>query len=551
MEILGQIPTALYNPARVPNNPNDPDYLKKLALIGLHEGEHELKVTNASSPSPAVVSQLTSPKSSNVALPMDQRPSTAPLVPPIAPKSDLDMAIAERPAVLSLMDKARTIGGQHPGILGNIKRTLGEVGAGALTGGEALGESMFPSIAANIPGTFMARERGIGEALTGERAQLVNTPYGPMPAALATRLIGAKLSKEKGTETATITGEAKKAAAKIGAGAKEATEDPIKKLFKEAADAYQSGDMDTYNAKLKEAHDMTSAKAPDRAPNIISLTQATLHGDKNAQATLQKIHDDQKELALEHGMGYRLNQIQSYIDPDTGELVPMTGFAILDAKKQGKNFIPAGRMPVQDVVAIQQLVSEAGPKDTPYYNKGALKPIYDNLGAFNNESDKALFARVLKGAGTATRGDEASWMGNIMNQALQGNLSPEGRKLATGLGRLAETMGRLRASLGLPSTDNMMALSLALIPGPGTPDSKYAEMQLNNLEQMIEQAQGVPVFKSIAGGRSTATTELSTRESSAGKPPADITPPAGWRWEQKNGKWGITNGQQFRPYLGK
>jgi hypothetical protein len=47
--------------------------------------------------------------------------------------------------------------------------------------------------------------------------------------------------------------------------------------------------------------------------------------------------------------------------------------------------------------------------------------------------------------------------------------------------------------MGLPSTDQSMSLSLALLPGPSTPDSKIAKMMLDNLDTMIKQA-SVPVL---------------------------------------------------------
>lgn len=42
MNALGQIPSSGYNPVRVSLDPNDPDYLKKMGLIGAVEGHHEL-----------------------------------------------------------------------------------------------------------------------------------------------------------------------------------------------------------------------------------------------------------------------------------------------------------------------------------------------------------------------------------------------------------------------------------------------------------------------------------------------------------------------------
>lgn len=152
-------------------NPNDPDYLRKMGLIGAIEGAHELKALASPTPTePPVSGELTPP---------GPAPITRPGVQELGPSTQPDFmapyraTLAEHPAVYSLMDRARRVGGEHPGILGHIKRGLAELGAGAAIGGEALGESAFPGVAARIPGTFnyigAQRAAAFGRGLAEEK----------------------------------------------------------------------------------------------------------------------------------------------------------------------------------------------------------------------------------------------------------------------------------------------------------------------------------------------------------------------------------------------
>jgi hypothetical protein len=228
--IGGHLPTTGYNPARVVVNPNDPDYLKKLALIGMIEGQHELSAPNLNQPEASAstptkahsgpstdaatgptpehpLGRIASPQAtlipdsdllgSNYLAPVPRSKPAAtenapvlgagagveknPLgriagVPPsIAvekpqaeqsndPFAEYKALEAKQAPVLGLMQKAR-------GIHNRPLKLLGEIGAGLATGGEALGESMFPSVAVKIPGSMLnlearragAFERGLAE----------------------------------------------------------------------------------------------------------------------------------------------------------------------------------------------------------------------------------------------------------------------------------------------------------------------------------------------------------------------------------------------------
>lgn len=264
-------------------------------------------------------------------------------------------------------------------------------------------------------------------------------------------------------------------------------QDPIKQTMTEAKTAFDAGDIDTYTKKIQEAKNL-SAATKTAPSNEISLILKANNGDADAQKALDVLQGNRMKLMQARGaaMGQgRLYQLRNYMDPETGETTSLTGFDYLQQKQAGRNFIPVGQLGQDKVIAVQQLQSEANP---------ALKAVRDNLGAFDNAGDRAIFARVMKQAGNPAHGDEASWMGNVMNQALKEGLSPQGQRLAVAEGRMAETLGRMRSVLGLQATDSAMALTLRLMPGASTPNSAYAKQQVDTLDSMINKAVEIPAF---------------------------------------------------------
>jgi len=287
---------------------------------------------------------------------------------------------------------------------------------------------------------------------------------------------------------ADATKEAAQTRADATVAAAQGKTDAVKKTLTEAADAFAKGDIATYQTKLKEANELSSATKVPGKDTELSLIAKAQGGDKEAQKQLDTLQDRRKELIAERNKGYMnrpLFQLQKVLDPATGQSSFMTGLSILEAQKEGKNYIPAGALSQKDIIGVQQLQNEAAP---------AIKGVNANIGAFDNTKDRAIFARILANAGVPTRGEEAGWITNIINQAAKENLSPEGQKLAQNISRLAETMGRLRSTLGMPATDQSMAITMSLLPGGSTPNSKYAKEQVGILEDMIKKAVSIPAY---------------------------------------------------------
>ena len=269
---------------------------------------------------------------------------------------------------------------------------------------------------------------------------------------------------------------------------------PVDKVLGEAREALDKGDTETYQKKLQEAQGMAVAAKPPGQINKIGLIMKANAGDKEAQAALKTQFDMDKELARTRGESYGLGRamwnIQAYMD-DSGQIVPMSAYDAMNAIHSGKQITPAGRLPVNLINSTQQLVKESTP---------AFDEAEKHLSAFDNDKDKAIFAKIMQTSPAMVRGQESSWLGNVWSQALRGDsgLSPEGRSEALALSRVNETMGRMRSTLGLPATEAAMALTLSLVPGSTTPDSKYAKEQYKNLRAMVENAVEVPVLKKAA-----------------------------------------------------
>jgi hypothetical protein len=271
-----------------------------------------------------------------------------------------------------------------------------------------------------------------------------------------------------------------------------ANRDKINNLFKASNLGVQLVDDGEGGYKLQNlAKDQlapTVAAKLEGKPNEIQLIQRAQQGDQDAATTLATLQKNRMDLVKARGSAFgqgRLWSLQRAMDPETGQSGFYTGFDVLRNKQEGKNLIPMGALSAKDMISVQQLTSEAIP---------ALKGVEDNLAAFDNPNDRAIFARVLKNVAGPSRGNEATWMGNVLDQAMKSGLSDQGQQLAQKELRLAETMGRLRSTLGLPATDQSMAVTLALLPGASTPNSKYARGQVQQLREMVDQATKVPIF---------------------------------------------------------
>lgn len=266
---------------------------------------------------------------------------------------------------------------------------------------------------------------------------------------------------------------------------------PTQEAQEDYSEALRGGNPQAIAATKDRLDKLTQASQKPGAPTYWKLRMAALQGDKEAQAAIDADEKMQEARLRARGEAYgmgRMWQMRTYINAQ-GQEEDLTGWEYEKRKAAGEQLTPSGRLSSNTVTAYQRFRNEAYP---------ALSAVEKDLGAFDNAGDRAIFAKILKGAGQPEHGFEFPWMQNILRQALAEGLSEQGRDLTINLNRLAETMGTLRASLALPSTEQSMLLTLGLLPGPGTPDARFARSQLSNLRNIIDQAANVPIMQNVA-----------------------------------------------------
>lgn len=289
---------------------------------------------------------------------------------------------------------------------------------------------------------------------------------------------------------------------------------PIDQLVQDGIDLEMAGDHAGAVAKFDLAKRATMATAKTPQPTLMGTIFAANAGDKNAKAALETYKRMQLDFREGYGTGRAKWQMIQVMD-DEGHVGPMSAYDIRMNQLNGKHYTTVGALPTNDIKIAQRLIAEAGPKGSKFYDSGALKGIYDNLDAYDNASDRAIFARIMSNTPRPQGGivsDGYAWARNVIDQALKSDsgLSDKGRKLSVNLKRMNETMGVYRALSGLPSTDQSLDISLALMPGATAPDSDFARLQLDSLNTMIENMVNVPIIKPATktmqgGGANTPT----------------------------------------------
>jgi hypothetical protein len=286
-------------------------------------------------------------------------------------------------------------------------------------------------------------------------------------------------------------------------------DDPIKDLQARAIMAGLRGDKGEEKKYLDLIQEVSGAKRAIPKPNEIELYMRAQRGDPEAIGALRELQKNRKDVMMTRAMGYGLGRIGNYYNPDTGETSPMIGLDAMNAIKGGKDLKMVGVLPSSTILTAQRVVNESGP---------AFANVRRDLKTFDNPSDRLIFARVLNSNPMSEQQDPHVWFGTVLNQALTGGLSPEGRQFVIDARRLNETISGVRGIMGLPATNSATSLTLQLVPGPATPDSKFATEQLNQLEQVVKQAVSVPI---LGGGASLG------QPSGSKSPATSVVPPPG------------------------
>jgi hypothetical protein len=244
-----------------------------------------------------------------------------------------------------------------------------------------------------------------------------------------------------------------------------------------AADTRAGAATDVANINAKSRTDVANINAKNKVPNEIGLILKANAGDKEAAAAYQKLQEGRIQVRSSSVTMRPMN----FYDPQLQRNVTMSAAEAERRQKDGEMLIQAGAVPSTTLLQMQR-AQNAIPN--------AVDEVSKNLKAWDNEGDKAIFARVLKDV--PHTGDTSTWLGNVLDQTLNEKLSPEGQNAVISLRRLNESLGTLRAISGLPSTTGSMMATAALLPGGTTPDSKFAKKQLEQIKTLVQQETGVP-----------------------------------------------------------
>lgn len=264
---------------------------------------------------------------------------------------------------------------------------------------------------------------------------------------------------------------------------KEKLQKPLDKVMEEAKAAFDKGDMEGYQAKLKEAGQMTAASKTVGKDSEISLIQKANAGDKEALAALKVLQDRKLQLAKERGMASQGARFANFYDPNLKRDVMLPMEEARRRQEAGEPLVMTSAVPANQIVNIQRAQNSI-PK--------AISEVEKHIGAWDNAKDRAIFAKIIKDSPMA--GEPETWFSNVLSQAAAGDLSPEGQQAVIALRRLGEAMGTVRAASGLPSTAGSMMATWAMLPGAQTPGSQFAKDQLKSIMDLMKQETGLSFF---------------------------------------------------------
>lgn len=233
-----------------------------------------------------------------------------------------------------------------------------------------------------------------------------------------------------------------------------------------------------YNSDQTPAPDAKPYVKP-QAQNLLSTISSALQGDPQAQKVMKTWEDLQTRIR----MSYRGMQLVNLVGPG-GQMMTLPLTEAYNRISNGDQLTMVGTAPFTEASNVQLVAAESYP---------AIDNVEKNIGAFDNAGDRAIFARLFSD-------NPATTVGNLLNSELRNQLSPQGQQLAVGLGRLLETMGRVRTLMRLPQTDQAQSLSMNLVPAGQTPSADYAKQQLDQIRTMVDNALSVPLYQPFKPG---------------------------------------------------
>ena len=269
-----------------------------------------------------------------------------------------------------------------------------------------------------------------------------------------------------------------------------------KRLIDEGIALEEKGDHAGAQKKFALANEASIAGKVG-SPTLMDMVSRANQGDAQSAKNLRAYVDVQKQLQGAKGAAYAHERakynLEQYVNPQTHELETMSA---LDASRRvanGEHLIKTGSMPMQTIVAVQRMRKDVIP---------AVANFRKFIKAYDNPKDRAIMASAAKSVGPISPTDPIGWMNTVIQQEelQKGQLSSDGRGLILAQKRLAEAMANSRAALGNTATDQSVALAIGLMPGPNTPDSKFANDGLDQLKFIVSNTLATEVLKDVTAG---------------------------------------------------
>ncbi len=270
---------------------------------------------------------------------------------------------------------------------------------------------------------------------------------------------------------------------------------PIDQLSLQAIQQAESGDAEGAKQTMDLANSLFKATHSEPKENEISLIGKALGGNKKAKDILDFKHQRDVDLRLAYGRGRAMYILKNFVFDD-GTTRTMSEAQYIDGMRSGefagRGIVMMGQLTTDQVGTMQRAQTAIGPKNTKFYETGALKGLYDNVDVFDDDKTRAIFAKVL--GRTDKGGDTETFLHNVVDQLAQEHLDAKGLRALAYTNRLREALGTMRKAGYLPSTEASQKLMYSLIPGGVTASAAQARIQLDMVSQEVENMVDIPLM---------------------------------------------------------
>ena len=252
-------------------------------------------------------------------------------------------------------------------------------------------------------------------------------------------------------------------------------------------------DPDGARKLMDQAHQgYLASKEPTQTMNywIHQLVTGTPEEKAIAKTEIDKSVGLQMAMLQNRGMAFGMGRLYQYTDDDgvmgpKGATVVLNGFQLDEQMRaSGGHFTLVGPISPNIMLGVQQLLGK---------NKGIFDSLRQDMGVWDNATDRAIFAKVMR-ANPEVAGMDVTTLGVWLDQNLTGQLSTQGQRYMRNLLIGAEVLGTSRRLTGQPATGITTQLILAMLPGEKTPGKQYGLASLDALTNYLDGLTGASIL---------------------------------------------------------